>query len=435
MNFRTHQRRAVHRHRHQGPRVPELRRRSRRGRRLLHGGALRRLDRPLQATVRAERGVLVRGRLRRRLRTPRAVGPSRGRREHPDGHLVPRGRHLHQRRHAAAADQRRPGRERHARQRLPRRRHAAVHAARHRLEPELPRRAARRGPHLVRRPRARVDPRRLQQPVEPDCPDLLLVDRAPAGPVDRDRHGLSRAQPLRRRPGHLLPALDRQHCTLQHGSRSRRSPRAFGGGQPSAEAIREFLRFAFHSWSRPSPRYVLLLGDSTYDPRNFTGTALASPLPALFVGTSYLVTASDPALAAVNGEDALPDLAIGRLPARTPRGGGAAGRQARSPGKTPARASPARHSLVADNPDAAGDFEADIRDVADELPRGPRGPARPRERAGRRDAAHDPRRAQLRAVARSATSATAAPRCGRRRTCSTPGTCRRSSRSPASRCS
>jgi hypothetical protein len=138
----------------------------------------------------------------------------------------------------------------------------------------------------------------------------------------------------------------------------------FGGGQPSAEAIREFLRFAYHSWSRPSPRYVLLLGDSTYDPRNFTGTALASPLPALWVRTSYLVTASDPALAAVNGEDALPDLAIGRLPARTPQ------EAERMVAKLIAwedsgQGLDGKALLVADNPDVAGDFEADIRDVAE----------------------------------------------------------------------
>ncbi len=139
---------------------------------------------------------------------------------------------------------------------------------------------------------------------------------------------------------------------------------AFGGGQPSAEAIREFLRFAYHSWSRPSPRYVLLVGDSSYDPRNFTGTALAAPLPALWVGTSYLVTASDPALAAVNGEDALPDLAIGRLPARN------AEEAERLVAKVLAwedsgQGLDGRALLVADNPDAAGDFEADIRDIRD----------------------------------------------------------------------
>ena len=137
----------------------------------------------------------------------------------------------------------------------------------------------------------------------------------------------------------------------------------FGHGQPSAEAIQGFLAFAFQSWARPSPRYVLLLGDSTYDPRNFMGTSQPSPLPALWTKTSYLWTVSDPQLAAVNGEDGLPDLAIGRLPATTVEearmlveklvawedsGQGLAGQAA----------------LVADNPDIAGDFESDARDIA-----------------------------------------------------------------------
>ena len=62
---------------------------------------------------------------------------------------------------------------------------------------------------------------------------------------------------------------------------------------------------------------MLLLGDASYDPRNFIGTSQPSPLPALWTKTSYLWTVSDPLLAAVNGDDALPDLAIGRLPATT----------------------------------------------------------------------------------------------------------------------
>ena len=108
---------------------------------------------------------------------------------------------------------------------------------------------------------------------------------------------------------------------------------------------------------------MLLLGDSSYDPRNFMGTSQPSPLPALWAKTSYLWTVSDPLLAAVNGEDALPDLAIGRLPAATVEqaqmlvekllawedsGQGLAGQA----------------TLVADNPDIAGDFEADARDIA-----------------------------------------------------------------------
>ena len=137
----------------------------------------------------------------------------------------------------------------------------------------------------------------------------------------------------------------------------------FGHGQPSAEAIKGFLAFAFHSWTRPSPRYVLLVGDSTYDPRNFTSTAQPSPLPALWAKTSYLWTVSDPQLAAVNGDDALPDMAIGRLPAATVE-------EAQTlVGKLLAwedsgQGLSGQAVLVADNPDLAGDFDADIDDIA-----------------------------------------------------------------------
>jgi hypothetical protein len=137
----------------------------------------------------------------------------------------------------------------------------------------------------------------------------------------------------------------------------------FGHGQPTAEAIKSFLGYAFHSWTRPSPRYVLLLGDSSYDPRNFTGVSLPSPLPALWARTAYLWTASDPLLAAVNGEDPLPDLAIGRLPATTVE-------EARRlvdklvAWEDSGQGLNGAAALVADNPDLAGDFEADVRDIA-----------------------------------------------------------------------
>jgi hypothetical protein len=137
----------------------------------------------------------------------------------------------------------------------------------------------------------------------------------------------------------------------------------FGHGQLSAEAIRGFLSFAYQSWAQPSPRYVLLLGDSTYDPRNFMGTSQPSPLPALWAKTSYLWTVSDPRLAAVNGEDELPDLAIGRLPATTAE-------QARAlvekllAWEDSGQGLAGQAALVADNPDIAGDFEADVRDIA-----------------------------------------------------------------------
>jgi len=79
--------------------------------------------------------------------------------------------------------------------------------------------------------------------------------------------------------------------------------------------------------------------------------------------STWLWTASDPAYGSVNGEDSLPDLAVGRLPASSPE-------QAESlvaklvafeqDGFDPS----AGAVLVADNPDRAGNFESDADDIA-----------------------------------------------------------------------
>jgi hypothetical protein len=136
----------------------------------------------------------------------------------------------------------------------------------------------------------------------------------------------------------------------------------FGHGQPSAEAIKAFLSYAYHSWQPPSPRYVLLLGDSTDDPQRHLATSWSSPLPALLTRTTYLWTASDPALAAVNGEDPLPDLAIGRLPATTRQDAEALVAKVLA-WEQSAQSLTGTSVFVADTPDAGGDFEADVEDV------------------------------------------------------------------------
>jgi hypothetical protein len=136
----------------------------------------------------------------------------------------------------------------------------------------------------------------------------------------------------------------------------------FGHGRPSGEAIRSFVSYAYHHWRGSSAQYVVLLGDATYDPQRFVGTSWASPLPALWGKTSYLWTAMDPALGAVNGEDPLPDVAVGRIPATTLE-------QAESlVGKLLAweesgQGLAGEAAFVADNPDFGGDFEEDVEDI------------------------------------------------------------------------
>lgn len=90
----------------------------------------------------------------------------------------------------------------------------------------------------------------------------------------------------------------------------------FTGGFPEPEAIQVFMTYASKSW-HPAPRYLLLVGDATYDPRGYISTPEANRLPVVFVVTRYGgETASDVILGDVNG-DRKPDLAVGRIPAQT----------------------------------------------------------------------------------------------------------------------
>lgn len=89
----------------------------------------------------------------------------------------------------------------------------------------------------------------------------------------------------------------------------------FGAGDKSAFAVRDFVRWASAHWS-VAPRYVLLVGDATFDPRNFLGKGDFDLAPTKLVDTAEMETASDDWFVDLDG-DALPELAIGRIPGRT----------------------------------------------------------------------------------------------------------------------
>ncbi|MFH1636728.1 MAG: C25 family cysteine peptidase [Chloroflexota bacterium] len=91
----------------------------------------------------------------------------------------------------------------------------------------------------------------------------------------------------------------------------------FNGGMPEPEAIRSFLAYAVENW-QPAPRYILLVGDTTYDFRGYQAPAEANRLPTIMIPTEFGgETSSDTALVQINA-DPWPDIAIGRVPAQTP---------------------------------------------------------------------------------------------------------------------
>jgi len=89
----------------------------------------------------------------------------------------------------------------------------------------------------------------------------------------------------------------------------------FSFGTKDSEAIKDFFTRAMASWKKP-PRFVLLVGDASFDPRNYLGLGNFDFLPTKFVGTAYMETASDDWFVDFNA-DGLPDMAIGRLPVQT----------------------------------------------------------------------------------------------------------------------
>jgi uncharacterized repeat protein (TIGR01451 family) len=93
----------------------------------------------------------------------------------------------------------------------------------------------------------------------------------------------------------------------------------FSYGLAVPQAIRDFIRFAYEHWKKPAPRYVLLLGDGTYDPKNYVDRGVVSYIPPYlaFVDRWMGETATDNWYVAVSGDDFLPDLALGRLPANS----------------------------------------------------------------------------------------------------------------------
>ena len=89
----------------------------------------------------------------------------------------------------------------------------------------------------------------------------------------------------------------------------------FKFGLPEPEAIQEFVKYAAQNWS-PRPQYVLLVGDSSYDPKGYLAPEEANRLPTFFVSTFFGgQTSSDVEFTQIN-EDPWPDISLGHIPAR-----------------------------------------------------------------------------------------------------------------------
>lgn len=125
---------------------------------------------------------------------------------------------------------------------------------------------------------------------------------------------------------------------------------SFNHGIVDPAAVRDFIGHAYHQWTAPRPRFVLLVGDASWDIKNETAddanyadwtyrpgekrrfaknTSFAydeqpsdpahrNLIPAWSYASYQGHAASDNGFVTVDGDDKLPDLAIGRLPVTEP---------------------------------------------------------------------------------------------------------------------
>jgi hypothetical protein len=89
----------------------------------------------------------------------------------------------------------------------------------------------------------------------------------------------------------------------------------FSYGNKSPQSVRNFLNYAKLNW-QTSPRFVLFVGDASYDPRNYYGVGNSDFIPTKLVGVTQFETACDDWFADFN-DDGIPDMAVGRLPVTT----------------------------------------------------------------------------------------------------------------------
>jgi hypothetical protein len=88
----------------------------------------------------------------------------------------------------------------------------------------------------------------------------------------------------------------------------------FNYGVRSANSLNSFLKFAYQNW-QTKPKYVLLIGDASFDPKNYAGFGDWDLVPTKMVQLIFQESGSDEALADFNG-DGLAEIPIGRIPAR-----------------------------------------------------------------------------------------------------------------------
>jgi hypothetical protein len=139
----------------------------------------------------------------------------------------------------------------------------------------------------------------------------------------------------------------------------------FGDGIDSPHAIKAFLAYARRHWT-PAPSFVLLAGAGSFDYKDNLGLG-GNLVPPLMAGTPSGLFASDNRFADLEGDDLVPEIAIGRVPALTAAELDAYVSKVQAYEASDGAGWKQRALWVADNAEGASDFPADATRVAQNL--------------------------------------------------------------------
>ncbi len=138
----------------------------------------------------------------------------------------------------------------------------------------------------------------------------------------------------------------------------------FNYGIASAEAIRDFLEYTYNSWVKPSPSYVVLMGDGHFDAKNYQNLGKVNYIPPYlaFVDPWLGETAADNRYVTFKNEmgnrDAMPDMMLGRMAVNSAAEAAAMVNNTIAYEANPVGSWQQQVLLVADDPDAGGNFPA-----------------------------------------------------------------------------
>jgi hypothetical protein len=141
----------------------------------------------------------------------------------------------------------------------------------------------------------------------------------------------------------------------------------FNGGVKSPWAIHDFLRHAAETWAEP-PEYVFLVGDGSLDHRGVWGEG-EDLVPALMAVTDDGLVPSDNLMVDWEGNDGVPEVSIGRLPAQS-AAELAVYRNKVIEFEAGAGEWKQRALWLADAADAGGEFSDDLQALVEGMPEG-----------------------------------------------------------------